>query len=131
MILLDTHVWIWWVSDPSLLSPKAARAIDRGRDQGGIHVSSISCWEVSLLVRKGRLRFDRPVGDWLSAIESTGCIHFLPVDNRIALRSNDLDEPIHDDPADRLITATAIVRGLRLVTKDRRLQAYPGVETLW
>jgi PIN domain nuclease of toxin-antitoxin system len=131
VILLDTHVWVWWVARPESLSNPARDAIAEAREQDGLWVSSISSWEVALLVRKGRLELTLPVADWLAATEALPFLRFLPVENRIALRANDLPGTLHDDPADRIIAATALIHGLKLVTKDRKLIAYPEITTIW
>lgn len=131
MILLDTHVWVWWVARPENLSNPARDAIAEAREQDGLWVSSISAWEVALLVRKGRLELTLPVADWLAATEALPFLRFLPLDNRIALRANDLPGALHDDPADRIIAATALLHGLKLVTKDRKLMAYREITTIW
>ena len=131
MIVLDTHAWIWWVGDPAQISPAAAVRIAAESERGGIQVSAISCWEISLLARKGRLVLTLEVADWIAKTEALPFVHFVPVDNHIALRSNSLPGDLHDDPADRLIVATALTLGATLITKDARLIAYPHVETLW
>ena len=131
MIVLDTHALIWWVAQPELLSPSARARIDRETEEAGIRVSAISCWEIALLVRKKRLALSLDVADWIANAEALPFVQFVPIDNRIALRSNALPGDLHDDPADRVITATALTLGATLITKDARLHAYPHVETLW
>ena len=131
MIVLDTHAWVWWIGRPELLSEKAMQRIDGAMDDGSIHISSISCWEVSLLVKKGRLELTKDVEDWVAASEALPFFRFVPVDNRIALRSNLLTGRLNEDPADRIIIATAMVLGATLITKDRKIRSYSGVETLW
>lgn len=131
MIVLDTHSWLWWVASPDQLSLAARTRIDLEAEQAGIFISSISCWEISLLVRKQRLVLALDVGDWIAKTEVLTCVTFVPVDNRIALRSNALVGDLHNDPADRLIVATALTLGATLITKDARLHDYPGVSTLW
>ncbi len=130
MIVLDTHAWLWWLSDPDKLSRRARSAIDAALGPG-IHVSSISAWEVTLLVRKGRLTLRMPVDDWIARSEGLPFLRFVPVDNRIAVRSNALPAPMHDDPADRIIVATAQLLGAALVTKDQRLRRYRPVKSIW
>lgn len=130
MILLDTHALVWWVSSPEKLSKRARRTVEEALAQGGLLVSSIAAWEIAVLVKKGRLRLDRPVEAWLGRVEAIPEVEFVPVDNAIALRSVAI-EGLHDDPADRMIVATAMVRGLVLVTKDKRLCEYGLVETVW
>ena len=130
MIALDTHAWVWWVAGDSRLSENAGAEIDVAMGTGSLYVSSISAWEVTMLVRRGRLELTMPVGDWIARSEALGFLKFVPVDNRIAVRSVGLAD-LPTDPADRIIVATALSLGARLVTRDRRLHAYPGVETVW
>jgi len=132
VLLLDTHVWVRWVSDPPWLSSPARAAIDRALEAGErLQVSSISAWEVALLVTKGRLELTLEVSDWIARSEASPSLEFVPVDNRISVASAQLPPPLHWDPADRIILATARGRGLRLVTADRRLREYPHVDTVW
>lgn len=129
--MLDTHAWIWWVADPEQLSLGARQRIDLEAEQSGVHLSAISCWEISLLVRKQRLVLTMEAEDWIAMSEALPYVTVVPVDSRIALRSNALPGDIHEDPADRLIVATALTLGATLVTKDARLRGYRGVPTLW
>ena len=131
MIVLDTHAWVWWVSDPDVLTRRAAESIDRAVSQGAVHVSVISVWEVALLVRKGRLELTHEVQDWLRLSEALPFLTFVPLDNSIALRSIRLDGGFHEDPADRIIVATAMALEAPVVTKDRRIHAFRGVEAIW
>lgn len=130
MILLDTHAWLWWLSDPNRLSPTARRTIDDASAKGGVAVSTISTWETAMLVRKGRLELRLPVRDLASACKQLPFFRFVPIDAEIAIASVELDG-LHPDPADRLILATARHEGLDLVSRDERLQAWPGVRTIW
>ena len=131
MIVLDTHAWIWWVSNPSLLSEAANRLIDEAAAARGIYLSSISAWEVAVLVARGRLQLTINVGDWITASAALPSVHFVPVDNGIAVQSVLLPGNLHNDPADRIIIATAISRDAVLITKDQKLRAYPHVRTAW
>ena len=131
MIFLDTHVWIWFVSNPELLSEKASKAIETSIEENAVLISSISAWEVALLVARKRLEFTLDVADWVAKSEMLPFVQFVPVDNDIAIKSVRLPEPIHDDPADRIIIASAMSCGAPLVTKDASIQEYPHVKTLW
>ena len=131
MIVLDTHVWVWWVSNPKLLSPKARRAISAAVGRSQVHISSISVWELALLSMRGRLKLKMDVGDWIAQSEALPFLHFVTIDNHIALKSTQLDEPLHYDPADRIIIATALSLGAALVTKDQKIRDYPHVTTIW
>lgn len=131
MIVLDTHAWIWWLANPEAISRAAREEIDRAMETEEILISSISCWEIALLVRKERLELTMPVEDWIARSEALPFVQFVPLDNRIALRSNHLPGEIHEDPADRIIIATALTLGAPLVSKDTRIRDYPHVETIW
>lgn len=131
MIVLDTHAWLWWLANPDEISRAAREEIDRAMEKEEILISSISCWEIALLVRKGRLELTMPVEDWVARSEALSFVQFVPLDNRIALRSNHLPGEIHDDPADRIIIATALTVGAPLVSKDSRIRDYSHVETIW
>jgi PIN domain nuclease of toxin-antitoxin system len=131
MILLDTHVLIWWISDPEKLSVNAAKAIKRESENGELLVSSISVWEIYLLVTKGRLTLTMDVDRWIEQIEQLPFIQFIPVTNRIAAKSVTLPEDFHADPADRIIVATAREKGIMLITSDERIRNYSHVQSLW
>lgn len=131
MIVLDTHVWVWWVSSPEKISETAREVIDGAMEREEIFVSSISCWEIALLSRKGRLELTIPVEDWVARSEALPFFRFVPFDNRVALRSNRLPGELHEDPADRVIIATALTLGAPLVSKDKKIRDYPHVKTIW
>ena len=131
MIVLDTHIWLWWVSGAEALSAPARQAIERHVSQRTIHVSSISAWEVALLVKRGRLELTMDVWDWIAKSEALPFLRFVPVTNQIAVRSVNLPNGLHSDPADRMIIATTRFLGASLVTKDQRIRNYPHVETIW
>jgi PIN domain nuclease of toxin-antitoxin system len=131
LIILDTHTWVWWVASPERLSNAARARIDKAADELQVHISSISSWEVALLVKKGRLELTMDVEGWIAKSEAIPVLRFVPVDNQIAVLSTRLPEGLHEDPADRIIVATASVLGATLITKDRKLRDYPHIETLW
>ncbi len=131
MIVLDTHAWLWWVSGSEALSVPAGQAIERHVTQRTVHVSSISTWEVALLVKRRRLELTMDVGDWIANSEALPFLRFVPVTNQIAVRSVNLPNGLHSDPADRMIIATTLFLGASLVTKDERILNYPHVETIW
>ena len=131
MILLDTHVWIWWLSNPEALPPKVTKALEQSMAARSILLSAISAWEIAMLVKKKRLVLSLSVQDWIHKTESLPFINFLPVDNRIAIQSVFLPEPLHSDPADRIIITTAITHNATLITKDQKMLDYSPVNTLW
>ena len=132
MKLLDTHTWIWYVSTPGRLSPTSRQALDEDVALGKrLLVSSISIWEVALLHSKDRVELNTSIEDWVARAEAVPFLRFVPVDNRVALRSVLLPPPLHQDPADRILAATAQIYGAVLVTADARLRNYPEIQTLW
>ena len=129
MTILDTHVWIWWVSAPKRLSARAAHAIDQADEIG---ICAISCWELAMWVRAGRVElvgFDTLA--WLRQALSLPRVTLLPLTPEIAVASADLGRDFQGDPADRMIAATAIGQKASLVTKDRRLRSFTPLETVW
>jgi PIN domain nuclease of toxin-antitoxin system len=128
MIVLDTHAWLWWVSDPSRLSRAAHRRI---RTATQIGISAISCLEVATAVTKGRITLDREVLDWLEQALSLPKVELLPLTPLIAVKATQLGNDFPGDPADRVIAATSIVESAALVTKDSRVHASGAVTVIW
>lgn len=131
MIVLDTHVLIWWIGQKERLTRIAHKKIDESAKKKQILVSSISIWEIYLLVKRGRLKLTMDVDIWVREIENISIIQFIPVDNQIAAKSVTLPGSLHNDPADRMIIATAQQEGAVLITADKRIQKYPYVKTVW
>ncbi len=128
MILLDTHAWIWWVSDPVRLGKKAARAIRSTREVG---IAAISCWEIATLVEKGRVSLDRSPLDWIEESLALPGVELLPLTPAVAVRAAQLGPVFPGDPADRLIAATALIQSAPLITKDERLHEVSFLATIW
>ena len=131
MILLDTHALIWWVNGRQELSLRADQAIARGLRDGGVAVSSISAWEIAMLVARDRLVLSLDTGRWLARVGEIDGVRFIPVDNEIAVESVSLPGNFHKDPADRVIVATARRFAALLVTVDEKLHSYAHVRTIW
>jgi PIN domain nuclease of toxin-antitoxin system len=130
MIVADTHAWLWWLSGSDELSRDACDAIDRGLEDGALGVSAISVWEAAMLVKKGRLQLALSMADLVAHCEQLTGLSFLPITPRIALASVAL-EPLHADPADRLVAATALSHRAVLVSRDDRLRRLSGLASLW
>lgn len=131
MIVLDTHVLVWFVSSPDKLSRNAQKRINEEIKKNEILISSISIWEIYMLVKKEKIKLSMHPDTWLGKVESLPFIQFIPVDNLIASQSVNLPEPLHNDPADRIIIATALSHGAILITSDRRILNYSHVSSLW
>jgi len=128
--LLDTHAWLWWLSEPSILGNEARQAIDGARSTGTLGVSTISVWEAALLVKKGRLELKMSVSDLVTHCEQLPFLRFISVSPKIALEAVKL-EPFHADPADRFIVASTLNLGATLVTKDKRIHESALVKAVW
>lgn len=126
-MVLDTHIWVWWVQGDPKLTATSADLI-RANEPTGLGVSAISCWEVALLVAKGRIDFGRPVGEWFAAALAYPGVTLLPLSPQIAVDATTLPGTIHKDPADQIIIATARVHQCRLLTADAAIRTYPYVE---
>ncbi len=132
MIVLDTHALLWWVEgQASNLSSLGRRAIESERNSGEIIISSITAWEIALLVAKRRLGLAADVATWLAKVARIERLRFAPVDNEIAVAAVNLPGDLHRDPADRIIVATARHFNASLVTGDKQLRTYQHVETIW
>lgn len=131
MIVLDTHALVWFVSNPALLSKKALAAIDDFIERKSVYISSISIWEIALLVKHERIVLAMALDTWIGKIEALSLFSFVPVNNRIAYRSVNLHSPFHKDPADRIIVATALELGASVISKDEKILGYDFVKTIW
>jgi PIN domain nuclease of toxin-antitoxin system len=122
MILLDTHVVLHYARGDKKVGKRALTVIDRARERDELFVSALSFWEVTMLIAKDRVVLDTPPAGFRAAMLHHG-IQEIAVDGVIAIAAGELP-PTHGDPADRLIVATAMVRGLTLVTADDILLAW-------
>jgi PIN domain nuclease of toxin-antitoxin system len=129
MILLDTHVWIWYVDQSGRLAERHLQAIEEHRSIG-IGISAISCWEVAKLVEHRRLKLACSISSWMESALAQEEVRVLELSPRIAVESTMLPGPFHRDPADQIIVATARVHDLVLLTEDEKLTGYPHVRTL-
>jgi PIN domain nuclease of toxin-antitoxin system len=127
VIVADTHAWVWWIGWRHRMSRAALRTLDDAEEIG---VSVISCWEVALLVAKGRLDLDRDVSLWVTQALEIPKVRLLELSPAVAISSTRL-EWAHDDPADRIIVATAIAHRVPIVTKDRRIRSFRSANAIW
>jgi PIN domain nuclease of toxin-antitoxin system len=128
VILLDTHIWIWWVQDDPM--PDGMRmTIEYGAPEG-LAVSAMSCWEVAKLVEYGRLELAKDLDEWLDLALHPSGVSLIPLSPEIAMASTRLPGKFHRDPADQIIVATSRVRDLPLATCDEKIRAYPYVRLL-
>jgi PIN domain nuclease of toxin-antitoxin system len=116
--LLDTHIWLWSLSNPHLLSQRVARQLTDTKNE--IWLSPVSLWEILTLARKGRVVLEGKPESWVREALSKAPLREASLNHEVAIRSAALHLP-HWDPADRFIAATAIAYDLTLVTADERL----------
>ncbi len=131
MILLDTHTWIWWLAEPQKLSKQGREIIQRAEKKSEIGIAAISCWEVAMLVARGRIGFAMDVETWIEKSLSLPQVRLLDLTPKIAILSTRLTGNPPANPADRILIATAQVHACPLVTRDLEIQHYPHVESLW
>ena len=129
MIVLDTHVLLWWVFDPGKLSETAQHTLAEVERHGGF-ASAISIWELAIKLKRGKLELPIGMEELVYRLERSAVIELLPVDTATWLRSVSLRWD-HRDPADRVIVATALMRNLPLLTKDAAVHAFPEVTCTW
>jgi PIN domain nuclease of toxin-antitoxin system len=126
-LLLDTHIWIWSVSEPERVSKRVSEQMeDTGTE---LWLSSISVWELVILHQKQRITLDLGIEAWTARALSALPLREAPVTHEVAREVGRLQLP-RRDPADHFLVATARVFGLTLVTADRQLMDLPGVEVL-
>lgn len=128
MIVLDTHVFLWIAIAPEKLSPAAVGAIEM---DGAPAISTITAQELSYLVMRGRIVLDRPASTWVSDVLAEHEIEPLEPAVSTAVLAGSLEERFPGDPADRLIYATALERGVRLVSADARLREVDPARVVW
>lgn len=117
-LLLDTHIWLWSLIEPSRLQRRVARALANGASE--LWLSPISVWEAFLLIEKGRVVLEGDPDAWFRDAMSAAPIREAVLTHDIAVETTRVSLP-HRDPADRFLVATARVLGLTLVTGDERL----------
>ena len=131
MIVLDTHILIWLVSDDTRLSLNARARIDSAIQSGEqVLISSITAWEVAMLVTKERLSLAMDLDTWLQTVSDIEGLQFVAIDNKVAIESTRLPGEFHKDPADRMIVALTRVLSATLITADEKILNYEHVRTI-
>jgi len=129
MVLLDTHVLLWWAVDPDRLSSAAATSLAAMERRGGF-ASAISIWELGVKIQRGKLELGISIEEFTRRIQKSGIIELVPVNTATWLRSLALAWD-HRDPADRVIVATAILQDVPLLTADTEIHRFGGVSCIW
>ena len=121
-LVLDTHVWLWLVSEKVVNLSDASQGAIAAAERIGI--SAVSVWEVGMLEAKGRIQLHKNCLDWVREALSAPKVALIPLTPEIAIESSRLPGAMHGDPSDRILAATTRLEGASLVTKDRQLQRY-------
>ncbi|HXJ90692.1 MAG TPA: type II toxin-antitoxin system VapC family toxin [Candidatus Binatia bacterium] len=130
LILLDTHVVIWLAQDYERISAKAQAAIQDARKQeDGLAVSCITLVEIARLANHARIRLTPDAEAVLAEVEDRFVV--LPITRNIALQAFELPDRYPNDPADRIIGATALIEDIPLLTADQNIRRSRTVPTIW
>jgi len=127
-VLLDTHALLWFASVSDKFSPVAHEVVS---DAERIYVSAISAWEIGMLINKERLSLSFDVGEWIDLTKKIPKLQWVNITPEIGVQATQLPGQFHGDPADRLITATAIILGSTLITADQKIRSYKHVRSIW
>lgn len=122
MIVLDSHIWFWWINLEQQRIPLAMLAAIESAPRVG--VSPVSCFELALAHRRGRLDFPLPAQQWFALALDGSDVELLPLTPAISTRAVELSE-VHRDPFDRIIIATALEMDARLASVDGHFADYP------
>jgi PIN domain nuclease of toxin-antitoxin system len=129
LIVLDTHAWLWWLSEPNRLSRSARAAID---EAGVIGICTLSAWEITMLCARKRIELDREVGIWVRQALAVSRVQALAPTAEISVAAGLLDsQSFPGDPIDRLIYSTAHSHSAALVTRDTGIRAFDPRRTIW
>lgn len=129
MTVVDTQAVLWGTQEPERLSAAAFSAIAEARAKGELAIAAITLSELAMVVLRGRVKINRPIDSYLRFVEDH--FHVVPITGEIAIQAHRFGSAYPGDPADRLIGATAVVHGGRLVTADRAIRASGEVPCVW
>ena len=129
-VLLDTHVWVWWLTPGSPLGRAERLGLDACAERREIGLSPISLWEAQMLHAKGRLELPVPFADWLTKASDETVLTLVPLDVDVVLALDAMPKSFQGDPADRLIVATARAHRLQLATHDAAIRR-SRLASLW
>jgi len=127
MILIDTHIFIWFATNNNQLKQKYKQLLE---EESEIFISIISCWEIAKLVEYKRLVLTMPISEWMTIALESSNVKILPLDLPIILDATNLPDNFHKDPADQLIVATSRVLGINLLSEDEKIKSYKYVKII-
>ena len=121
-VLLDTHIWVWWLTPGSPLSRAERNALDAKAERRELFLPAISLWEIQVLHAKRRFELPLPFAEWLARAADDRVISVLPLSIEVVFALDTLPASFHGDPADRLIVATARAHAMPLATHDASIR---------
>ncbi len=121
MVLLDTHIWLWWLLGHGNLTNPEKNSLDRLASRQQVVISWVTIWETEMLERKGRIVLKPDFKSWIRTAVQPDITTVLTVDLDVVLTQRHLPESFHSDPADRLIVSTSLLSGYPLATHDKRI----------
>lgn len=121
MILLDTHIWLWWLLGDGQLTDRERQSLDEHAIYNLLSISWVTIWETEMLERKGRIRLEPDFNQWIREATNPDFITILAADTDVVCAQRDLPDNFHSDPADRLIAATSKLSGYKLATRDLKI----------
>jgi PIN domain nuclease of toxin-antitoxin system len=121
-VILDTHMWVWWLLPKSPLSERERKALDRTASNAGILLPAICLWEAQMLHSKKRIDLPVPFPTWLRRATDADMLTILPLNADAVIALSELPTTFHGDPADRMIVATARAYDLPLATHDEAIR---------
>lgn len=130
MVLLDTHVWLWWLLGDGALRSMERSSLDELASKRRLAISWASVWEVEILEAKGRIQLLPDFESWIRRATNDSICRVIPVDMDLVFAQRKLPSAFPQDPADRLITATALLTGWPLATHDQRIRKSATAE-IW
>lgn len=131
MIILDTHVLVWLVTQPEKLSRPAASAIRRARVSDGLSIADVTVWELASLFARGTLQSLGTVENTVQNLLDRSGVTIKPITSEIASLATQFPQDYPRDPVDRLIGATAWAEGVALVTRNENIRKSPLLRTIW
>ena len=121
-VLLDTHIWVWWLTPGSPLSQRERDALDAKAQSRDVFLPAISMWEAQVLHSKRRLELPLAFAEWITRATDERFISVVPLSAEVVVALDALPDSFHGDPADRLIVATARAHAMPLATHDARIR---------
>jgi PIN domain nuclease of toxin-antitoxin system len=126
-VLLDTHAFLWWITDDPRISSRARDVVQDAENE--LYLSAASGWEIAIKTQLGRLQLPGEPDVYLTRQMSVNAIRPLAITMRHSLFVYGLPD-IHKDPFDRMIVAQSILEEMHLLTKDGNILKY-GIQVIW